>query len=149
VNGPIKVIILDGDDAYRQMVCAWLANADGITVVGETNDAQEALILIQEMGPDAILLDVRTMQASALRIVAQVRAVSPGTGILVLNEEGQERAVLAAFREGALGHLVKGKAGGSEIAAAIRLISRGKAVLSPDVAGRILDELIQEQQQRK
>jgi len=145
VNGPIRVIILDDEDTYRRKVCTWLAGADGITVVGETNDAQEALILIQEMRPDVVLLDVRTMQASASPIVARIPAVSPGTRIVVLNEEGQERAVLAAFREGALGHLVKGRAGGNEIAAAIRLVNRGEAVLSPEVAGRILDKLIQEQ----
>jgi DNA-binding NarL/FixJ family response regulator len=143
VNGPIKVIILDGDDAYRRMVCAWLAGVDGITVVGEANEAPEALLLIQKTGPDAILLDVRTMQAGAPRLVGQIRALSPGTGIIVLNEESQEREVLVAFREGALGHLVKGKVGAGEVAAAIRLVSRGQAVLSPDVAGRILDKLVQ------
>jgi DNA-binding NarL/FixJ family response regulator len=149
VNGPIKVLILDGDDTYRRKMCTWLASADGITIVGETNDGQEALLLIQEVRPEVVLLDVPTIQASAPRIVVQIRAVSPGTGIIVLNEEGQEGAVLAALREGALGHLVKGKVGASDIAAAVRLVSRGEAVLSPDVAGRILDELPQEQRQRK
>jgi len=149
VNGPIKVLILDGDDACRRKVCTRLAGADGITVVGEANEAQEALLLIQETRPDIVLLDVRTMQAGTPQVVTQIRAISPGTGVIVLHEEGQERAVLAAFREGALGHLGKGKVEGSDIAAAIRLVSRGKAVLSPEVAGRILDDLIQEQQQRQ
>jgi DNA-binding NarL/FixJ family response regulator len=148
VNGSIKVIILDGDGAYRRKVGAWLAQRDDIAVVGEAGDVAEALWQIQETGPDVALLDVRTMPAGA-HVVAEVRALSPGTEVIVLNEAGQEREVIAAFREGALGHLVKGQAGADEVAAAIRLVQRGQAVLCPDVAGRILDHVLHEQRQRK
>jgi len=148
VDGPVKLIIVDSDDAYRRMICAGLASTADITVVGEVADGPAALLGMQETGPDVILVDVTTMEASAPRLVAQIRAVSPGTGILVLHEAGQERAVFDALREGALGHLAKGQAGAREFAAAIRLVSQGKAVLSPGIAGRILDEVIQEQQRK-
>jgi len=148
VNAPIRVLIVHGDDAYRRKVCAWLASANGITVVGETEDARQAPILAQEFKPDAVLLDAHTIQGSAGQAVAQLRAAAPGMGIIVLHGEGQEEVVLAALRAGALGHLAKDSMGGSDIAAALRLVSRGKAVLSPGVAGHILDELIQERRRR-
>jgi hypothetical protein len=44
----------------------------------------------------------------------------------------------------ALGHLFKRKAQPIEIVEAIRAVSGGKAILSPGVAGCILDEVIQE-----
>jgi DNA-binding NarL/FixJ family response regulator len=146
VDSPVKVIILDSNDAYRRMICAGLATTADITVVGEVADGPAALLGMQETRPAVILVDVTTMEASAPRLVARMRAVSSGTGILVLHEAGQEQAVFEALREGALGHLVKGSAGARELAAAIRLVSQGKAVLSPGMAGRILDEVIQEQQ---
>lgn len=149
MNIPLKVLILDSDGAYCRKVRVWLVGADGITVVGETDDAQRAAILAQEMKPDAILLDAHTVRGSAARAVAQLRAACPGTEIIVLHGEGQEGVVLAAFRAGALGHLLKDKVEGSDIAAALRLVRSGKAVLSPGVAGRVLDELLQEQRRRR
>lgn len=149
MNDPIRVIIVDGDDAYRRRVWGWLAQRDDITVVGEAGAVPEALRLIQEVGPAVALLDLDTLRTGAPHVVAQARALSPGMEVIVLNEEGQERDVIAAFREGALGHLVKGQAGAREIAVAIRLVRQGQAVLCPAVAGRILDRVVHEQRQLK
>lgn len=142
MDNPIKVFIVDDDDLLRQRTRAWLESADGITVVGEAKDGQQAIALIGEARPDVILLDISTRPASNLQAVGQICKLFPHTKVIALNEDGQEELVLEAFRKGALGHLVKGKAQ-SEIVEAIRAVDRGKAILSPGVAGCILDEVVQ------
>ena len=148
MSDPIKVSILDDDDSFRQRARALLESADGITVVGEAKDGQQAIALIRETRPDVILIDISTPRASNLQTVVQICELFPHTKVIVLNEDGQEELVLEAFRKGALGHLVKGKAELAEIVEAIRAVNRGKAILSPGVAGCILDEVVQKQQHK-
>lgn len=148
MSDPIKVSILDDDDSFRQRTRALLEGAGGITVVGEAKDGQRVIDLICETRPDVILLDISTARASNLQTVGQICELFPDTKVIVLNEDGQEQLVLEAFRKGALGHLVKGKARPAEIVEAIRAVDRGQAVLSPGIAGCILDEVIQEQQRK-
>jgi DNA-binding NarL/FixJ family response regulator len=148
MNDPSKVFIVDDDDLFRQRTRAWLEGADGIAFVGEAKDGQQAIALIRETRPDVILMDISARPASKLQTVGQICELFPDTKMIVLNEQGQEQLMIEAFRKGALGHLVKGKAQPAEIVEAIRTVSGGKAILSPGVAGRILDKIIQEQQRK-
>ena len=148
MDDPIRVFIVDDDDLFRQRMRALLEGADGITVVCEAKDGQQAIALIREARPDVILMDISTRPASNLQAVGQICELFPHTKVIVLNETGQEQLVLDAFRKGALGHLLKGKAQPTEIVEAIRAVNRGKAILSPGVAGCILDEVVQEQQRK-
>lgn len=140
VNGPIRVLIVDSDDLFRQKTRTSLENADGITVVGEARDGQEAIALTRETRPDIILLDI----ASNLERLAQICTLSPHTKIIALHDAEQEHLVLDAFKKGVLGHLIRSETQPAEIVAAIRAVSRGEAVISSGVAGRILDQVIQE-----
>lgn len=138
----IRVVIVDTDTVCRQM-SALLESVGGFTVVGGASDEDGALALVRDRQPDVLLLSLEALGSDGPEAVAQVRALSPGTQVIVWNELGQEALVLEAFRQGALGHLVRGQAGPEEIVRAIRAVHRGEAVLSPALAGRILDEVVE------
>jgi DNA-binding NarL/FixJ family response regulator len=144
MSDAITVLILDDDDSFRQRTRTWLETAGGIVVVGEAKDEQGAIALVGEARPDVILLDIGAPHTSNLRAVGRICKLSPRTKIIVLSDDDQEQWVLEAFREGALGQFVKRKVQPAEIVEAIRAVSRGKAILSPGVAGRILDQIVQE-----
>ena len=144
MNELIRVTIVGSDELFYQRTREVLESVDGITVVGERKGGQSATDLISETRPDVILLDLGALQAGGLQIVAEICDLFPATKVIVFNEEGQEPLVLEAFRQGAQGHLVKGKAQPAEIVEAIRAVNRGEAILSPGLAGSILDEVIQE-----
>jgi len=139
---PIRLALVDRDDQFRLAMCRSLDSMDGVTVVGETSDGEETLALARRSRPDVVLLDLETLQASRLPVVAQMSQQVPHVGIIVLHAPGQEPLVLDALRDGALGHLVKGQARPDEIVAAIRTVSRNEAVLSPEIAGQILDDVV-------
>lgn len=156
MNGPIRVFIVDADDTFRQRLCALLRDAEGLTVVGETKDGQQAIALIHEARPDVVLLDIGTQHAINLPIVTQISESLPPTKVIVLNDEGQEQLVLEAFGKGALGHLTRewrmengeGKIEPARIVEAVRAVSRGEVILSPGVAGRMLDKVVHERRRR-
>jgi DNA-binding NarL/FixJ family response regulator len=138
VGNQIKVAIVDDDDSFRQKARASLDSASDVTLVGEARDGQEAVALIRETRPDIVLLDA----ASYLERAAQIELSH--ARIVALHDEGQEHLALDAFKKGALGHLVRGETRPAEIVAAVRAVSRGEAIISSNVAGRILDQVMQE-----
>jgi len=148
VNSPIRVFIVDADDSFRQRLCTLLGGTEGVTVVGETKEGQQAIALIHEARPDVVLLDIGTQHASNLQIVTQICELLPPTKVIVLHNEGQEQLVLEAFRQGALGHLIKERIQPARIVEAARAVSRGEAILSPGVAGRMLDKVVHERRHR-
>jgi DNA-binding NarL/FixJ family response regulator len=138
----MKVLVVDDNDLFRQRTCALLERVEDITVVGEAKDGQRAIALIRETCPDIVLLGIGTPQASNLQMVVQIGELFPHIKIIVLNDEDQEQLVLEALKRGALGHLVKGKTRPAEIVEAIRAVGKGEAILSPGVAGCMLDEYL-------
>jgi len=140
----VKVFIVDSDDSFRQKTRALLESAEGITVVGEAKDGRTAVAMIRRACPDVALLDVGALHTSGPQTARQIRELFTHTRIIVLNGKGQEQLVLDALGKGALGHLVREKALPDEIVAAVRAVGRGEAVISPGVAGRVLDQVMQE-----
>jgi DNA-binding NarL/FixJ family response regulator len=129
-----------------------IESADGMIDVGQTRDGGKAIDLIHEMRPemrpDVVLLDLDAPRASNLQTVGQIRASFPHTEIIVLNDDSQEELALEALREGALGHLLKDSAS-PEVVQAIRVVSRGEAIFSPDIAGWMLDEVTRKHKRKQ
>lgn len=147
---PIQVLTVDDDDLLRQEVCAWLEAAEDITIVGAVKDPRQGINLIQETLPDVLLLGIGSLGASSLQaILTQVRSRVPRLKIIVLHEDGQQDLVLEAFKEGAMGHLVKGTVRPNELVEAVRAVERGNVVLSSRIAGSILDEIMRRRLQER
>jgi len=144
VDDPIRVLILDEDETFRQRVRVLLEKASGILVVGDVQDSQQAPALVHDAQPDVVLLCIARCPEDGLQTVAQIAATVPDTRIIVLNENEQKDQVLEAFRRGAWGHLERGLALGPKVISTVRATRRGEAILSPDVAGHILDEVARE-----
>jgi DNA-binding NarL/FixJ family response regulator len=144
VNHPIKVLVVDDDEVFRRRVCEALEYAMGITIAGEAQGRQEALALTHELRPDVVLVDIGISPTENLRIVAQINSSFPDIRIVVLNKDEQGQQVLDALRKGALGHLSRERAQSAELVHALCAASRGEAILSPDIAGHILDKVARE-----
>lgn len=134
MDDPIRVAIVDDDGAFRQAVRGWFDGASDIVIAGEAQGGQETLQRLREVHPDVVLLDV----AAA---ASQVREISALARVIVLHLPGQEALTLEALRAGALGHLDKQNTRPPQAIAAVRAVSRGEAVLSPAMAGWIMDEV--------
>jgi len=136
VNHPIRVVIVDTDGTSRQMARRWFEGVSDILVAGEGPGGQDIIGWLVHVQPDVVLMDVRAATA------AQVRAVVALARVVVIHEAGQEALVLEALRAGALGNLDRQNVRPPQAVAAVRTVSRGEAVLSPALAGRIVEEVV-------
>jgi DNA-binding NarL/FixJ family response regulator len=135
----MRILTLSTDTAFHQEIRALLENEQIASI--EQQSGPQIMDQIQDLQPDLILLDMDAGTAYSLDLVSTITQRHPHIKIVVLSSPGQEGPVLDALRSGAHGHLDKGDSDRDEFIAALQAVGRGDSVLSPAMAGVILDEI--------
>jgi DNA-binding NarL/FixJ family response regulator len=139
----IRVIVADDQGMVRSGFSILLNAQSDIEVVGEAVNGQEAIDRAAELRPDVILMDVRMPVMDGLAATRQIAATA-GDGqsaprVLILTTFDLDDYVYEALRAGASGFLLK-DASATELAAAVRVVAAGDALLSPGVTRRLIAE---------
>ncbi len=134
------VLIVDDHKIVRQGVRAFMDTQPDIIVVGEAESGEEAVRLATEHAPDVVLMDLVMPEMDGVEATRQVKQTSPRTQVIVLTSYHQDEHIFPAIRAGALSYLLK-DVGPAELADAVRKAARGEAVLHPQVAARVVQEL--------
>lgn len=137
---PIRVLVVDDHFVVRKGVCALLADAEGIEVVGEAGDGEQAVAEARRLRPQVILMDLKLPGVDGVAATRTILAEQPGTAIVALTGTDAEEEVLAAVEAGALGYLAK-TSPREDFLEAIRHVAQGDAWLSPHLTRRLLNRL--------
>jgi len=135
----IRVVLADDQVLVRAGFRALLDAQDDIEVVGEADDGQSALRMVEELVPDVVLMDIRMPGMDGLeatRRIVQDEHLN-GTRIVILTTFDVDEYVFEALRVGASGFLVKDTEPGV-LLQAVRAVARGDALLSPGVTRRLI-----------
>jgi DNA-binding NarL/FixJ family response regulator len=134
---PLRVIIADDQASVREGLVLLLGGLPGIDVVGAAADGEQALELVAEHQPDAILLDLHMPVLDGIGATHRLAADHPGVAIVVLTTYVDDTSVLEALRAGARSYLTK-DADRTDIAQALRAAAGGLAVFDPRVHATLL-----------
>ena len=136
----IRVVVADDQGMVRSGFSILLNAQPDIEVVGEAVNGQEAVARVAELCPDVILMDVRMPVMDGLQATRQITAAGDGAPrVLVLTTFDLDDYVYEALRSGASGFLLKDASAG-ELAAAVRVVAAGDALLAPGVTRRLIAE---------
>jgi len=124
-----RILLVDDHALVRAGIRALLESLPRLEVVGETGDGLEAVRLVREIEPDAILLDITLPGLNGLEVAARVARLGVGTRVLVLSMHASPEYAARAFAAGAAGYLIKDSAF-DELAAALEAIGAGRRYLS-------------------
>jgi DNA-binding NarL/FixJ family response regulator len=119
----IKVLLVDDHALFREGVAEIFDAEEGMEVVGEAANGQEAVELAAEVKPDVVLLDVEMPLMGAEQAIRRILCTSPSSKILVLTMYDEPRLVRKLLMLGAHGYLVK-NATREELVAAVRTVHR-------------------------
>jgi DNA-binding NarL/FixJ family response regulator len=104
---PVTVVIADAHTLFRQELGRFLAQQENIQVVGEAENGLQVLSRVEALQPDILLLDVRMFKTGGLEVLANIRAKSPRTKILILADLFKEEFIARALQHGAHGCLLR------------------------------------------
>lgn len=134
----LRVVVADDHPAFRDGLRMMLDAAADIEVVGEATTGAEAVVLVLEHAPDAILMDLQMPELNGIDATRRIRAAGSDCGVIVLTMFDDDDSVFAAMRAGARGYLLKGSQR-DDILRAVRAIGRGEAIFGPAIADRLID----------
>ena len=137
MTGAVRVLLVDDDALVRSGLRMMLAGAEGIEVVGETDDGRGVLAAVDLHRPDVVLMDIRMPQLDGIEATRLLRAQPDPPAVVVLTTFDADELVLRALRAGAAGFLLKDTPPG-EIVRAVELVHAGDAMLSPAVTRRLI-----------
>ena len=138
--GAVRVVVVDDQRVVREGLRVLLGLLDGLEVVGDASDGEDALAVVEETDPDVVLMDLNMPRLDGIEATRRLAQTHPHLPVVVLTTYSDDQRVFAALQAGARGYLTK-DAGAAEIEAAIGAAARGKAHLDPDVQLRLLDAL--------
>lgn len=136
----IRVLVVDDQVIVRTGLSILLGSADGLTVVGEAGDGEEAVRLARELQPDVICMDIRMPVLDGIAATAVITA-DPHlqAEVLILTTFDIDEDVFAALEAGAAGFLLKG-ADEETLLGAVRSVARAEGTLDQRLTRRILRE---------
>jgi DNA-binding NarL/FixJ family response regulator len=136
----VTVLIADDQQLVRSGFRMILESEEGMDVVAEAADGRDAVAAIRRLKPDVALMDLRMPVMDGIAATAEVVAdAQVPTRVLVVTTFDTDEHVYAALRAGASGFVLK-DAPPEELAAAVRLIAAGEALLAPSVTRRVIEE---------
>jgi len=140
MSEPIRILIADDHPLFREGVVHSFATEADLSVVGQAANGEEALQLARDLLPDVALLDIGMPKWDGLVAAEKITIACPATRIVMLTVFEDEDKLLAAFKAGARGYVLKGVSA-RELAGVVRGAANGEVYVSPSLAAGILVSL--------
>jgi DNA-binding NarL/FixJ family response regulator len=134
-----SVLIADDQALVRVGLRKILEAEPDTTVVGEAGDGEDAVAEARRLRPDVVLMDIRMPVLDGIEATRRIVRARTATRVLILTTFGLDGYVYDALRAGASGFMLK-DASPEEIAAAVRIVASGDALLAPAVTRSVIEE---------
>ena len=133
------ILIADDQALVRVGQRKILESESEASVVGEAADGEDAVSAARRLRPDVVLMDIRMPVLDGIEATRRIVHAQPATRVLILTTFRLDGYVYDALRAGASGFMLK-DAPPEEIAAAVRIVANGEALLAPAVTRAVIEE---------
>jgi DNA-binding NarL/FixJ family response regulator len=134
----VRIVIAEDHTILREGLRSLLSSDPNFEIVGEAEDGREAIRCVEKLKPDLILTDLSMPRMNGMEAIKEIRRISPVTKILVLTVHKAEEYILATFRSGADGYLLKDSTH-AELVMAVKKVLSGKQYISPEISEKVIE----------
>ena len=135
----IRVVIVDDERLFAELMRVALRSAEGIEVLAVVHDLKSAIVSVNEHKPDVVIADYHLPDGTGADLARAVRGSLPDTSVLVLTADPSAVTLNDVARSGAVGHMTKGR-GLTEVVDSVRSAASGEILFAPSELQRLLLE---------
>lgn len=97
----IKVFVVDASEVWRKIIINHISTSPDIEVVGEINSGQGSILMLDEVNPDVVLLDVNAKERMPVAdVVTQLKTINPDIHIILCADQANMANVVTAADKG-------------------------------------------------
>jgi DNA-binding NarL/FixJ family response regulator len=135
-----RIVLADDHHVVRAGLRILINAQEDMEVVGEAADGEAACLLVEELGPDVVVMDVTMPLLGGAAATERIRRGPSGCRVLALTVHEDRVHLQQLLEAGASGYLRK-RAASDELIHAVRAVARGGNYVDPDLAGKVLGVL--------
>jgi DNA-binding NarL/FixJ family response regulator len=135
----LRVLLVDDHDLFRTGLRT-LLEEQGLNIVGDAENGEVALRLVEELAPDVVVMDLKMPGLTGVETTRKIADMAPLTRVVVLTISVDDDDVTAAVMAGACGYLIKDSKM-PELIAGIRAAAEGHSLISPQIASKLLQQV--------
>ncbi|MEU8173630.1 BTAD domain-containing putative transcriptional regulator [Microbispora hainanensis] len=138
-SGPaaLRVLIADDQALVRTGLKVILDSEPGLDLVGEAENGEQAIALVQSVRPDVVLMDIQMPRLDGLAAARRILAAQAPPKVIMMTTFGTDENLYAALRAGVSGFVLKTSAP-EQLIAAVRAAVAGDALLDPAVTTHLI-----------
>jgi len=134
---PIKVLLADDHQLFREGLVNLLSSAPDIDVIGEAQDGREAIEKAKQLKPDVLLIDINMPQMNGIEATKNLKKLVPELKIIAVSMHSDRQYVKGILEAGADGYLLK-NCTYRQLTDAIQSVYEGKKILSDGITDLII-----------
>jgi two-component system NarL family response regulator len=143
-TNPIRILVVEDHHVVRQGLVALLGVVEGVEVVGQAADGEEALQAYEQHHPDITLIDLRLPKMGGAEVIQRVRSSHAHARFIVLTTYDGDEDIYRALQAGARAYLLKGMTV-DVLVSTIRTVHAGKSIIPPVIAQKLAERMGTEQ----
>jgi DNA-binding NarL/FixJ family response regulator len=133
---PIRIVLADDHALVRQGIKSVLER-EGMHIVAEAADGQEAVRQAESLNPDLVIIDIGMPTLNGMEAVREISHSCPKTKPILLTQHDEDQYVSEALDAGVKGYVLKSQVA-SDLVLAIQQVLRGQVYLSPGISGAVM-----------
>lgn len=133
---PIRVVLADDHVLVRQGIKS-LLEREGMQVLAEASDGQEAVRQVEKLNPDVAIMDISMLVLNGMDAARTVSRSCPKTKSILLTQHNEDEYVSEALHAGVKGYVLKSQVA-NDLVLAVRQVLRGDVYLSPGIASAVI-----------
>jgi DNA-binding NarL/FixJ family response regulator len=132
----IRIVVADDHSLVRTGLEQWLSSHADLEVVGLAADGQQAVVMVLELLPDVVIMDVAMPVLDGISAIGAIHQAAPHISVIALSSFHDQAQINSAFEAGAAGYLLK-DVNPEILVQGIRSVIDGGMALSPIVAAQL------------
>jgi DNA-binding NarL/FixJ family response regulator len=141
MDRPIRVLVADDQNLFREMLIGMLSMEEDIEVVAEASQGRDALEKIRAFKPDVVLIDINMPELDGIQVAEMVKKEFDKIKVVMLTGYSQEDYIFEALQKGASGYLSK-DISAEKVKEAIRTVHQGESLLEAKITTKLIREFV-------